>query len=65
MPCCPENFGMEFVTLSTQISTHALCPYLRMPAIENSLNAQLPQYGEEGQTGDESGEFIFIRKQGR
>lgn len=49
----------------SQTSTHALCPDLRMPAIENSLNAQLPLYGEDGQTGDEGRGFIFIHKQGK
>jgi hypothetical protein len=35
---------------------------LRRQVIENSPNSQVPQYGEVGQTGDEGGEFIFIRK---
>lgn len=35
---------------------------LRRRVIENSPNAQVPQYGEVGQTGDEGGEFIFIRR---
>lgn len=36
---------------------------LKRQVIENSPNAQVPQYGEVGQTGDEGGEFIFIRRQ--
>jgi len=36
---------------------------LKRHVIENSPNAQVPQYGEVGQTGDEGGEFIFIRRQ--
>ena len=35
---------------------------LRKAVINRSPNNQVPQYGEIGQTGDEGGEFIFIRK---
>jgi hypothetical protein len=35
---------------------------LKRQVIDNSPNAQVPQYGEVGQTGEEGGEFIFIRK---
>lgn len=35
---------------------------LKRYVIENSPNAQVPQYGEVGQTGDEGGEFIFVRR---
>ncbi len=44
------------------VTAEELFSGLRRHVIENSPNAQVPQYGEVGQTGDEGGEFIFIRK---
>ena len=44
------------------ISAEELFSYIRPKVIERSPNNQVPQYGEVGQTGDEGGEFIFIRK---
>lgn len=45
------------------ITAEELFSGLRREVINNSPNNQVPQYGEIGQTGDEGGEFIFIRKQ--
>jgi WD40 repeat protein len=45
------------------VTTEELFSGLKRYVIENSPNAQVPQYGEVGQTGDEGGEFIFIRRQ--
>lgn len=44
------------------VTAEELFTGLKRYVIENSPNAQVPQYGEVGQTGDEGGEFIFIRK---
>jgi WD40 repeat protein len=44
------------------ITAEELFSGLRREVINNSPNNQVPQYGEIGQTGDEGGEFIFIRK---
>ncbi|MBL7851094.1 MAG: caspase family protein [Cyclobacteriaceae bacterium] len=45
------------------VTAEELFSGLKRYVIEHSPNAQVPQYGEVGQTGDEGGEFIFIRKQ--
>jgi WD40 repeat protein len=34
----------------------------RTAVVNNSPNGQIPQYGEIGQTGDEGGEFIFVKR---
>jgi len=34
----------------------------RQAVINNSPNSQIPQYGEIRETGDEGGDFIFVRK---
>ena len=44
------------------LSTEELFSSMRKEVINNSPNSQVPQYGEIGQTGDEGGEFIFVRK---
>lgn len=44
------------------ITAEELFSGIRRRVIENSPNNQVPQYGEVGQTGDEGGEFIFIKK---
>ncbi|MBS1544975.1 MAG: caspase family protein, partial [Bacteroidetes bacterium] len=44
------------------ITAEELFSGIRREVIERSPNNQVPQYGEVGQTGDEGGEFIFIRK---
>jgi hypothetical protein len=48
--------------LEPYLTAEELFSGLRRQVIENSPNSQVPQYGEVGQTGDEGGEFIFIRK---
>jgi uncharacterized caspase-like protein len=44
------------------ITAEELFSGIRRAVINNSPNNQVPQYGEIGQTGDEGGEFIFIKK---
>lgn len=44
------------------VTAEELFSGIRSRVIERSPNNQVPQYGEVGQTGDEGGEFIFIRK---
>ncbi len=44
------------------ITAEELFSGIRHDVINRSPNNQVPQYGEVGQTGDEGGEFIFIRK---
>ena len=44
------------------ITAEELFSGIRRAVINNSPSNQVPQYGEIGQTGDEGGEFIFIRK---
>ena len=44
------------------ITAEELFSGIRRQVIDRSPNNQVPQYGEIGQTGDEGGEFIFIRK---
>ena len=44
------------------ITAEELFSSIRREVINNSPSNQVPQYGEIGQTGDEGGEFIFIRK---
>ncbi len=44
------------------IAAEELFSGIRRQVIDKSPNNQVPQYGEIGQTGDEGGEFIFIRK---
>jgi len=34
----------------------------KIAVINNSLSGQVPQFGEVKSTGDEGGDFIFIRK---
>ena len=44
------------------LTAEELFSSMRKEVINNSPNSQVPQYGEIGQTGDEGGEFIFVRK---
>ncbi len=44
------------------ITAEELFSGIRHEVINRSPNNQVPQYGEIGQTGDEGGEFIFIKK---
>ncbi|MDZ4715370.1 MAG: caspase family protein [Cytophagales bacterium] len=44
------------------VTAEELFSGIRHDVINRSPNNQVPQYGEIGQTGDEGGEFIFIRK---
>jgi hypothetical protein len=44
------------------ITAEELFSSIRKEVINNSPSNQIPQYGEIGQTGDDGGEFIFIRK---
>ncbi len=44
------------------IAAEELFSGIRRQVIDKSPNNQVPQYGEIGQTGDEGGEFIFIKK---
>jgi len=44
------------------ISSEQLFNSFKVAVINNSANGQIPQYGEVKQTGDEGGDFIFIKK---
>ena len=44
------------------LTAEELFSSMRKEVINNSPNSQVPQYGEIGQSGDEGGEFIFVRK---
>ncbi len=44
------------------LSTEDLFRTFKIAVINNSPNGQVPQYGTIGQTGDEGGDFIFLRK---
>jgi hypothetical protein len=44
------------------VAAEELFSGIRREVIDKSPNNQVPQYGEVGQTGDEGGEFIFIKK---
>lgn len=48
----PENY----------LPAQRLFSSLREPVINNSPNSQVPQFGVIRETGDEDGEFIFIRR---
>lgn len=45
------------------ISSEQLFASFKTAVINNSLNNQIPQFGEIRETGDEGGDFIFIKKQ--
>jgi hypothetical protein len=44
------------------LSTEDLFRNFKIAVINNSSNGQVPQFGTIGQTGDEGGDFIFLRK---
>jgi hypothetical protein len=44
------------------IAAEELFSGIRREVIDKSPSNQIPQYGEIGQTGDEGGEFIFVKK---
>ncbi len=44
------------------LSSEQLFASFKIAVINNSANGQVPQYGEVKETGDEGGDFIFIRK---
>jgi tetratricopeptide (TPR) repeat protein len=46
----------------THLSAETLFSSLRLAVINNSPNAQVPQYGEIREVGDEGGDFIFVRR---
>jgi len=45
------------------MSSEQLFSSLRQAVINNSPNAQVPQFGEIRETGDEGGDFVFVKKQ--
>jgi len=44
------------------LSTEDLFRNFKIAVINNSPNGQVPQYGTIGQTGDEGGDFIFLKR---
>ncbi len=44
------------------LSAETLFSSMRKAVINNSPNAQIPQYGEIREVGDEGGDFIFVRR---
>lgn len=44
------------------LSSEQLFASFKIAVINNSSNGQVPQFGEVKETGDEGGDFIFIRK---
>ncbi|MFC2107366.1 carboxypeptidase-like regulatory domain-containing protein [Bacteroidota bacterium] len=44
------------------LSSEQLFSSFKIAVINNSSNAQVPQFGEVRETGDEGGDFIFIKK---
>ena len=44
------------------LSSQALYTQIRGPVTNNSPNAQVPVFGVIRETGDEDGEFIFVRR---
>jgi hypothetical protein len=44
------------------VSAEQIFSSFKTAVINNSANSQIPQYGEIRETGDEGGDFIFIRK---
>jgi hypothetical protein len=50
-----DNIGFE------EASTD-LFARMRTAVINNSLTRQVPQFGEIRETGDEGGDFIFVRR---
>jgi hypothetical protein len=47
---------------SKYLPAEQLFSSFKMAVINNSPEEQVPQYGEVKETGDEGGDFIFIRK---
>jgi len=45
------------------VSSEQLFSSMRQAVINNSPNAQVPQFGEIRETGDEGGDFVFVRRQ--
>ncbi len=46
----------------SHLSSEQLFTSFRQAVISNSINNQIPQYGEIRETGDEGGDFVFERK---
>ena len=44
------------------LSSEQLFASFKIAVINNSSTSQVPQYGEIRETGDEGGDFLFIRK---
>ena len=44
------------------LASETLFSSLRQAVINNSPNRQIPQFGEIRETGDEGGDFVFVRK---
>ncbi len=44
------------------LTAESLFSSMRIAVINNSPNAQVPQYGEIREVGDEGGDFIFVRR---
>jgi len=51
------------VNTKNYLSAEELFYKFKQAVINNSNNSQIPQYGTLSKTGDEGGDFIFIRKQ--
>ena len=47
---------------SKYLSSEQLFSRLKQPVINNSPTHQVPQFGEIWDSGDEGGDFIFIKK---
>ncbi len=58
------HYLIKNLKLNTQplLSSEDLFRNFKIAVINNSPNGQIPQYGSIGQTGDEGGDFIFIKK---
>jgi len=48
--------------IENYLSAEQLFASFKMAVINNSTLGQVPQYGEVKETGDEGGDFIFVRK---
>ena len=63
-----KSVFVEYLIKRLKENTEALLPAetlfasFRQAVINNSPNRQMPQYGEIRETGDEGGDFIFVRR---
>ncbi len=69
MNTVPDNsIFLEYLTkrlqenLNKTLSAEQLFSSFRIAVINNSPNSQVPLYGDIKETGDEGGDFIFVRK---